>query len=359
LHYNTVGVIGEKATASAAMLVPTGCTPNGALVAYAKGTDLVKTRTLADYNDDETRLLMMMYAAQGYTVVATDYLGFAKSSYTYHPYLHADSQATTIVDGIRAARIAASAVGASLSGKVMLTGYSQGGHASMAAHRAIERDLANEITVVAGAHLAGTYALSSAMQSGVAIAGYQFFVPYMVTSWQKVYGDLYDRAADAFKAPYVDWIESLLPSTTYNYTSLVTQGRVPSIELSPGDARDALFQPSFIAQLNDPTSGLFKAAKANDLLGWNPVSPVLLCGGAGDPTVPPALFQVPMKADFDSRPGLNVVSVDVDAFVRATHGDVLNTNPVAYYGRYHGTYAPPFCAKAARDFFNQMIQPPV
>jgi hypothetical protein len=154
-------------------------------------------------------------------------------------------------------------------------------------------------------------------------------------------------------------VEGLLPSSTFSYTTLITQGRLPSTQLAPADARDALFQPTFLALLDDPASGLLKAARANDLLGWNPVSPVLLCGGAGDPTIPPALFQAPMKADFDSRPGLNVFSVDVDAFVQATYGDVLNSNPVAYYGNYHGTYAPPFCAKAARDFFNQVIQPPV
>ncbi len=73
-----------------------------------------------------------------------DYLGYAKSTYAFHPYLHADSQATTVIDSVRAARNAADAVGAKLSGKVMFTGYSQGGHASMAAHRAAERDHAGE-----------------------------------------------------------------------------------------------------------------------------------------------------------------------------------------------------------------------
>ena len=75
----------------------------------------------------ETFLLAAMYAAQGYAVVATDYLGFAKSSYSYHPYLHADSEASSVIDSIRAARQAMPMVGGSLSGKVMLTGYSQGG----------------------------------------------------------------------------------------------------------------------------------------------------------------------------------------------------------------------------------------
>ncbi|NDC76223.1 esterase, partial [bacterium] len=159
LNYNTIGVSGELSNASGVMLVPSGtdCTAPTGLVAYAKGTDVQKPRTLANPADGETFLLAAMYAAQGYTVVATDYLGFAKSTYSYHPYLHADSEASSVIDSIRAARSAASGVGSTLSGKVMLTGYSQGGHSSMAAHRAIERDNAGEINVVAGAHLAGPY----------------------------------------------------------------------------------------------------------------------------------------------------------------------------------------------------------
>ena len=362
LHYRTVGVIGERATASGALLVPYDCTApgvvNGALVAHAKGTDVRKTRTLANADDDETRLLMMIYAAQGFTVVATDYLGFAKSSYTYHPYLHADSQATSIIDAIRAARVAAPEVGVTLANKVMLTGYSQGGHASMAAHRAIERDHAAEINVVGGAHLAGPYNLSGSLQSGVAIAGYQFFVPYLVTALQKVYGNLYAKVSDAFKAPYSEWVETLLPSPTLTYTTLVTSGKVPSTQLAPADARDALFQASFLAQTSNVNSALVQAAKKNDLLGWKPVAPVMLCGGKDDPTVPPALHQTPMSLDFASR-GVNVTSVDVDNTIKALYGGVLATDPVTYYGSYHGTYEPPLCHQAARTFFLSILLPPV
>ena len=139
LNYNTIGAKAEATNASAVMLVPSGsaaCTASSALVAYAKGTDVQKPRTLANPADGETFLLAAMYAAQGYTVVATDYLGYAKSAHAYHPYLHADSEASAVIDSIRAARNAAATLNVALSGKVMLTGYSQGGHASMAAHRA-------------------------------------------------------------------------------------------------------------------------------------------------------------------------------------------------------------------------------
>lgn len=363
LNYNTVGVNAEAANASAVMLVPTGAACTGAtpLLAYSRGTEVSKVRTMANPSDGETFLLAAVYAAQGYTVVATDYLGYAKSTYSYHPYLHADSEASAIIDSIRAARKAGSEVGASLSGKVMLSGYSQGGHASMAAHRAIERDNAAEINVVGGAHLAGPYNLSGSLKIPNAVAGVQFFVPFLVTAWQKVYGSVYSDVKTAFKAPYSDYIESLLPSATLTYTTLVTTGKLPGAAgETPNQARDLIFQPAFLtdAQTNS-NNGLFLAAKKNDLLGWSPKAKTLLCGGAGDPTVPPAVHQVVAKADFDSRNLTNVTSVDVDAFVQATYGVAgkAPTDPTTaafrtYYSSYHGSYEPPFCAAQAKAFFD-------
>ena len=364
LNYNTVGVDGEAANASGVMLVPAGsCSTAAALVAYAKGTDVQKPRTLANPADSETFLLAAMYAAQGYAVVATDYLGFAKSTYTYHPYLHADSEASSVIDSIRAARNAATGVGATLSGKVMVTGYSQGGHSSMAAHRAIERDNATEINLVAGAHLAGPYNLSGSTKIPNAIAGVQFFVPYLVTSYQKIYKNIYSSVGTVFKAPYDGYIETLLPSPTLTYTTLVTSGKLPGASgESPNQARDALFQTAFTTDVQTNSNNPFYlASKKNDLLGWSPKAKLMLCGGAGDPTVPPAVHQRVMKADFDTRNLTNVSSVDVDASVQAVFGpggkaptDPTTAAFATYYGSYHGTYEPPFCHVAARAVFDQV-----
>jgi pimeloyl-ACP methyl ester carboxylesterase len=362
LNYVTTGVKGEIANASGVLMLPsgTGCTGPAPLIAYSKGTDVQKPRTLANPADPETALLAAMYAAQGYAVVATDYLGFAKSTYSYHPYLHADSEATSIIDSLRAARIAAANLGSPLSGKVMFTGYSQGGHASMAAHRAAERDHPTEFNVVAGAHLAGPYNLSGSLALPTAIAGYQFFVPYIVTAWQKIYGNVYSSVTTAFKTPYSDYIETLLPNATLNYTTLITSGKLPGG--TPEEAKTALFQSAFLtdAQTNS-ASGLAVAGRKNDLLDWSPKAQTLLCGGSGDPTVPPAVHQAAAKASFDGKGLTNVTSVDVDPYIRATYGlaGAAPTDPTSaafatYYGNYHGSYEPPFCHAQARALFDML-----
>ncbi len=372
LAYRTVGAQGEdrlpngdRIQVSGALMLPTGaCDADPApLLAYARGTDVYKPRTMADPQDAEAFLLAAMYAAQGYAVVATDYLGYAQSNYPFHPYLHADSEASSVIDSIRAARKAAEELGAPLNGEVMLSGYSQGGHSSMATQRAIERDMAGEIGVVAGAHLAGPYNLSGSFSNADLdnpIAGYQYFVPFIITAWQKVYGNIYTDPSEIFKAPYAAGIHDLLPSPTLTYTTLVTSGALPGG--TPKQAQDALFDLAYLQDVKtNPDNPLFVDATRNDLLGWTPAAPVMLCGGAADPTVPPAIHQDVLMADFTARGVGNVVSVDVDPMIQATFGPggVAPTDPTTaefatYYGSYHGGYEPPFCHAQARAFFESL-----
>lgn len=358
LHYQTVGTAGEDANASGVMLVPAGnCAQSGVLVAYAKGSDVEKLHTLASPTDSQTLGLAAFFATHGYTVVATDYLGFAKSNYPYHPYLHADSEASSVIDSVRAARYAAAAVGANLSGKVMFTGYSQGGHASMAAHRAAERDNAAEISVLGGAHLAGPYNLSGSLTSGSNFVGAQIVTPYFITAWQKVYGGMYGNAADVFQAPYASTIETLLPSATFTIGSLLSSGTLPGANNeTPNQALNLLLKPAFRADMQtNPNNAVFLAAKKNDLMDWSPIAKVLLCGGSADPTVLPSIHQAPMKAAFDSRGLTNVTSVDVDFNIRSVFAAVLLFSPATYYANYHGTIEPAFCLAQAKTFLDALV----
>jgi hypothetical protein len=364
LNYRTPGVRGETSNASGVLLLPAGACAGQAhpLLAYGRSTEVHRPRTLANAADPDTFLLAAIYAAQGYAVVATDYLGFAKSSHAFHPYLHAESEATVLVDAIRAARLAAARQGAALSGKVMLTGYSQGAHASMAAQRAIEQAHAAEIHVVAAAHLAGPYNLSGLIQRGDAIAGYQYFMPFLVTAWQKIDGDIYADVNQVFNAPYAGSIETLLPHATQTFTTMRTNGTLPGSEFTPAQARALLFRPAFIdgPRTND-AHPLLVAARRNDLLAWTPRGRTLLCGGAADPTVSAALHQATAKAEFDRRGATQVTSVDVDDRIRATYGvgGQAPTDPASaaydfYYAAYHTDFVPPLCHAEARALFEQV-----
>jgi len=347
IDYQTPGVqAGETTNATGVVLLPSGSNcPTGPapLLAYARGSEVSKAYALAKADNPETYLLMSLYASQGYVVVATDYLGYAGSKYPYHPYLHADSEASSVIDSIRAARRVASDAGVALSGKVMLTGYSQGGHASMAAHRAIERDIPNEINVVAGGHMAGPYNLAQAIVEGatVPVAAGQFFAPFFITAWQKIYGDLYRVPADVFLAPYAADIENIFPGV-FDYTTMLQAGKVPA----DANYLPTLFQPSYLNELRtNDASPTLRAARRNALLGWNPKSAMALCSGAQDPTVGFALHAKAAQADFASR-GTTVRVIDVDPIIRglaAAEGKPVDLE------QYHAITAPPLCMAALRE----------
>lgn len=356
INYQTPGAQpAEMSNASAGVLIPGGdnCPGPFPLIAYARGTEFKKDRTMADPDDDETFALMAFYAAQGYAVVASDYLGYALSSYPYHPYLHAETEASAVIDSIRATRQSAASLGLTLNGKVMVTGYSQGGHAAMATQRAIERDHAGEINLVAAAHLAGPYRVSAAMIDAVSnpILGVQAFAPFQITSWQKVYGNVYNHVTDVFKPPYASYIERLLPNATLPLAGLFAANLLPLG--TPAEAMNAMFTAPFLSDLAvNPANGTIIAAAKQDLLGWNPQAPTTLCGGTGDPTVLFSINATPTFQDFNSRvPGI-VSIIDVDTKIQQSYATLLATNFTTYNTLYHATLEPPFCFVEAKTLFD-------
>ena len=353
INYLTIGVhAGEVTNASGVVLIPggSGCPGPFPLVVYGRGTNVYKSYALANPANPETILFMAFFAAQGYAVVATDFLGYALSGYPYHAYAHADSEVSVMIDAIRAVRLAAPFLGLTLNGKIMLSGYSQGGHSSMATQRAIEQENSGEFNLVAAAHLAGPYYISNALIDGVTnpIGGVQIFVPFQITSWQKVYGNLYSTASDVFNSPYDGYIETLFPTllTPADLANLLPGG-------TPAQARDAMFVASYLNDLaTNPNNATIIAGEKQDLLGWNPQAPTTLCGGLHDPTVKFLINAQAAYDDFRSRGGANVNLVDVDPEIQLKYGSVLASDPALYWSSYHGHYESPFCNRAARDLFD-------
>jgi predicted esterase len=348
LVHTTVQPDGTQGSASAALLVPVAdggtCTGPFPILAYNRGTEVLRARTMANPNDPETGLLMGFYAAQGFVVVATDYLGYAESRLPYHPYLHAESQASTTIDSIIAARRVLAARGVAVSSKLFLSGYSQGGHASMATHRTIQADESLGLTVTAGGHMSGPYDLAGSFVTGVALlpsgtGGSTVFTPMVLTSFQRVYGNIYAAPADFYKAPYVNGIETLLPGAT-PFNDLFTTGKLP---LQLGD----LLTPAAVAAVTNTSSGLRQALDRNTLLSWRPLSPVLLCGGSRDPVV---LFQnTTRSAQAIAAAGGSATVVDVEQVPAFAAALPPANATAAQLATYHGGVVPPLCMKVVRD----------
>lgn len=430
IKFGTVGGANEATNASGALMVPTGsdarCTGPRPIVMYAHGTNVTKRYNLADFSDNtnpaygEALLLAALYAAQGYIVVAPNYAGYDSSPLSYTPYLNADQSSKEMIDALTAAKNALPGLMSptTASAKLFITGYSQGGHVAMATHRAMQ---AAGMTVTASAPMSGPYALaaqSDATFYGNVNAGSTIFSPLIFTSFQKAYGNLYNAPSDIYEAAYATGIESLIPGI-YDFTSIITSGKLPQAALFSNTpplsafagitpptgtgATDALFAAGFgpnnliknsarLSYLLDaaanpdgvvpaftngapaanPQDPMRIATKKNDLRGWAPAAPVLLCAGSGDPTVFYGLNTGVMAALWAPQVTAHLVTVlDVDSAVtgptdpfaaaklgfanaKSAAASAAGVNAAAAVTAvYHGTLVPPYCNAAARGFFSQ------
>jgi alpha/beta superfamily hydrolase len=336
IDFSTTGAAKESTTASGAVMVPTGtdpaCTGKRPVVLYAHGTTISKGFNMAALTDPtnaasgETTLVAAAFAAQGYIVIAPNYAGYDTSTLSYHPYVNYKQQSQEMIDALKAGRAALPA--ATDSGKLFVTGYSEGGYVAMAALKAM--DVAH-IAVTAGAPMSGPYALAAygdAIFYGNTPIGGTVFAPLLTTSYQKAYGDIYNVTSDAYTATFAAGIDTLLP-TTLTQAQIFGSGKLPLTALfqsaptgsaqldaiSPANPRfsfgfstgNYLIKTSYrAAYLADAaahpdgavptltasplptttaTNGLRKAFALNDLRGYIPSMPVLMCGGNQDPTV--------------------------------------------------------------------------
>lgn len=419
VEYYTVGGRGEAAKTSAAVMVPKGsearCSGPRPVLAYAHGTSLASEFDLADLGNDESPeglLVAAAFAADGYVVVAPNYVGYASSSLDYHPYLNADQQSNDVIDALAAARTSSESTGAAMSDALYLTGYSQGGYVAMATQRALQ---AAGTTVNAAAPMSGPYALAAfgdALFMGRVSLAAVPNVTLLATSYQRSYGTLYSDPSELYATRYAGSAPGSLPSAStlpmlesqavlpanalFDSTppSAAYASMTPATEpaaLAPVYARgfgtdflvsnafraayleDAAAHPdgSFPASVNDepppePANALRRALARNDLRSYTPTAPTLLCGGHDDPTVFWLNTEAMQRYWSRVAPSAPVTILDVDAasaggdayadernaFALAKAALRLDGGDEAVRTSYHAGLVAPACLAAVRRFFD-------
>jgi hypothetical protein len=371
---------GASATATTAVMSPSGadpaCSGERPVLLYAHGTTTQKSydmarlvETAAGEANGEGSLVMAMYAAQGFIVVAPNFLGYDRSSLSYHPYLNAEAQAVDMIDALRAAKRAFGGTSATRpSQQLVISGYSQGGHVAMATHKVIERDHASEFAVTASAPLSGPYNLVGfgdiVTGVGPVNGGATLFVPLLITSYQQSYGDIYTDASEVYQAPFDETMPTLFP-VDKSREELVAEGLVPAgdpgftLLYGPGGLLTDTFRAGYA------TSTYRAALERNTLLDWTPEAPMALCGGALDPTVFWDINATAAQGEFASR-GATVPAWNLEDRASLPAGPAGDQIYSAFQAQktdagagaqaaYHGALVPPFCTALARGYFQQIL----
>lgn len=265
--YDTPDPLGNPTYASGLVFIPTEVPCPMPMVSYMHGTKIRKVQTFY-YLADEWFLGAVM-ASTGYVMSMPDYLGLGFSP-GLHPYQHGRSQATATIDLMRVARTICADDNVELNGQLFLTGYSQGGHACLATHRMIQEELSGEFTVTASAPGSGPYNLSgNQLDMVAAFAPYSVpgYLPYLIMSYQSVYGNLYQDYSEVFAPPYDQTLPPLVNGEHDMWELNLAMPDTPRLVIVPEYA-DAFF--------SDTLHPAYLALKDNDVYDWVPLAPVLL-----------------------------------------------------------------------------------
>ncbi len=274
--YYTYDPAGELVKASGVLMIPKQLSDLSS-ICFHHGTE-TKRSQVASVNPLSTGegFAGLIMASVGFLTFQPDYLGLGESG-ILHPYLFAESYADASIDLLTAGRTYCIEEGITLNGDLYLGGYSEGGYATLAVQKEIEKQFSFEFEIIANAPQAGPYDLHETVKYLIGFDEYPepTFLAYMVTAYNDVYG--WNRLDDFFLDPYAGQMEQLFDG---NHTMSEIANNLP-------EKVSLLFKESFITgYLNGNETEFINAVKGNTLLNWTPLAPVQFYHSNADEVVP-------------------------------------------------------------------------
>lgn len=267
VRYMTTHPNGELIEVSGALCIPSDLDCPLPMASYQHGT--IARRIEAPSFSGGESTIGVLFASAGYIVCMPDYIGLGVSQ-VLHPYVHAESEASASLDMIRATRDLQENLNYVWDEQLFIFGYSQGGHATAALQRMIETTASEEFQITASAPMSGPYDISG-VQASVLTSDQVYptpgYLPYVVLSYQEVYGNIYSDLTDVFLPEYAEIIPNL-------FNGNVSMG---TINNAFPDVPAEMLQPEFIEAYNtDPNHPMRLALAANNTMDWAPQVPTRL-----------------------------------------------------------------------------------
>jgi hypothetical protein len=173
--YLTVDGQGRQITASGLVAVPEKpANASSPVLSYQHAT--IKRQADAPSSLSDHGAPPVVLASLGYIVLAADYVGYGVSAAAPHPYLLSAPSASAVIDFLTAAKHWRQTNHVPDNKQLFLTGYSEGGYVTMAAHRALQAGTSTHrselVRVVAGA---GPYNVGATMDQLLSILRRDYF----------------------------------------------------------------------------------------------------------------------------------------------------------------------------------------
>lgn len=319
--YSSPDAKGNLDTLSGLLAVPGDQTKSFPRLVYQHGTSDCKTCVPSRFGTagGEEGQIALLFAGMGYVALLPDYVGMGDGR-GFQAYVHAATEASAAADMVRASNTWLSQNQYHGNNQLFVTGYSQGGHGSMALHQLVETNLSNEMTITAAAHLSGPYSISGVMRNLIlSAAAYQYpaYIPNTALSYQNVYGNLYNNIADIFRQPYAGFIQQYRDGVISLGTLNTKLIQALTTEFGASIPRN-MVQDSILAVIqNDLAHPINQAFRDNDLYNWTPQAPTRIFYCTADDQVP-YLNSVVARDTMLANGAPNLVVTDVNS--TADHG---------------------------------------
>ena len=309
ITYNTTGSDGQMDVASGLFIIPLNVPNALPLHCHQHGT--------TDRDNVPSQLargieLGFTYASFGQFVIMPDYLGLGTSR-GFHPFVHRATEASASVDLLFAAReYVDGRDNITLSEQLIISGYSQGGHAAMALQESIETNFSNDFDLVASTPMSGPYSISEVFKDFIFSESEYFFPGYFLyqfIGYQQVYGNLYESLEQILKEPYRDRADLFeqtgdLSGLHNDLSALLIANEGSSIPLR-------MFEDTYITEFRDNENHpLNIALRDNDTYNFIAAAPTRLIYCMADDQIPFRNSLV-AEAELKTNGSQNVSSIDV------------------------------------------------
>lgn len=320
--YNTKGSDGSPDVASGLFMLPNEIDGPLPILIYQHGT--------TDGRDDAPSNLLggfqlgAIFAGKGMAVLAPDFLGMGISR-GFHPYVHAETEATAAVDMLEALRSYMTNQEIEWNNQLFITGYSQGGHAAMAVHRYLQFLLPDKYEVTASLPMSGPYSISGVMKDLAFTDEPYSFPAYLVYSTRgikEINPFLYEDESAIFKEEFLPAINDFV--STGNGLFDLNESLVQTLISNYGSSiPKQIFKDSLRTLLESDFNHPFNIAlRESDLYDWTPDAPVLMLYCASDDQVP---FRNSIIADsvMNLNGAKDVRAMDVSGGQNLDHSDCI------------------------------------
>lgn len=303
--YQTIDARGEVVQASGALMVPIGA-DSLPMMSVQHGTETFR-ESVASVNPTNMAegYLGLVAASMGYLITLPDYLGFGVSE-VLHPYVHAKTNAITVIDLLRAVKSYSNEKSIITNGQLFLAGYSEGGYVTLATHKEIEQKYTTEFQITAVAPMAGPYDILSTSISLMSQTEYRwpYYFAFFITAYDEIYG--WNRLNEIFNSPYNERMHQLFDGTKSS----------SEINNSLSTKISQLMNQDFLTKfLNGEEPEITAALQENNLLNWAPEAPIRFFHGDSDGAVP---YQNALTA-VDSLQAMGGASVELVTIIGGTH----------------------------------------